>query len=786
MKVSLNWLRSYVDVPEGIEEFSNLLTFAGVEVEGVEKRGSDIANVVVAQIVESEKHPNADRLSVCRVDDGSGTLRQIVCGAKNFKPGDKVPLAQPGAVLPGNFKIKVGKLRGVESQGMLCSAKELELADDADGLLILPQDAPVGKPLSSVIKPDTIFEIEVTPNRPDLLGYLGIAREVGALLGKPVSAPAIPPVAPAAGESIEVLVEDAERCPLYTARRIAGVKVGPSPEWLRERLKSAGLRPINNVVDVTNFVLLETGQPLHAFDAKKLEGGIHVRTARDGERFVALDGNTYFLRPDDLVIADATKAVAIAGVMGGEESGVTESTTEIILESAVFAPVSVRRTSRGLGLSSDSSYRFERGVDRGGVLRASDRAATLILELAGGEIQSEPTIAGSSAAPEKVVALRYQRCRDLMGAPISNEEIDRILSGFGLQKENPAEDRADWRIPSSRQDLTREIDLIEEVTRVYGLERVPEGRCRRVAPESEEDRRYDRRMRLARMLAGWGFQEVRTPTLISERMLQDALQTLDPLERLRNPLTEEMTVLRPDLAPGLIAVASHNARHGNANLRLFEMGRVYGGAETEEPMIGILMTGAANEEDWRGGTARQLDFFDLTGVLESLGLTEVEWRPASHETSPLYAEVVKSGNVIGYAAVMPPQRAAECDLPETVLLAAVKENAVLTASESPSFREWDRYPSVTRDIALVAPDKLTHREIVAALAGASEPLLKGVKLFDVFADPTGQKVPINHRSLAYSLTYRSNERTLTVDEVTAAHTRLKDLLKSKLGVLLRE
>ena len=400
MKISLNWLREYVDYDGSPEALAELLTMAGVEAEGIETRGLDLPKVVVAQILSREQHPNADRLSVCRVDDGSGAHppRQIVCGAKNFQVGDRVPLALPGAVLPGDVRIKVGKLRGIESDGMLCSARELRLSDDAEGLLILAPDARVGAPISEIFPGDTILDLEITPNRSDLLSHLGLAREVHALSGRPLL-PAVAVAAgggwPADGESgavrVAVAAEARGACPYYTARVLEGVQVGPSPEWLRQRLEAVGLRSINNVVDVTNFVMLELGQPLHAFDAAHIgEAGIEVRLAHPGEELLALDGRTYKLAPDHLVIAQhGGRAEGLAGVMGGEESGVKAGTTRIILEAACFSARGIRRTARTLGLNSDASYRFERGVDPAGVLAAARRAEGLLRELAGGRKSSE-------------------------------------------------------------------------------------------------------------------------------------------------------------------------------------------------------------------------------------------------------------------------------------------------------------------------------------------------------------------------------------------------------------
>ena len=466
MKISLEWLKDYVALPDSADALAEALTNSGTEVIGREGRGYVPDKIVVAQILSSEQHPNADRLSVCQVDDGSGQPRQIVCGAKNYKVGDKVPLALPGAVLGPDFKIKAGKLRGVASDGMMCSAKELALAEDAEGLLILPADTPVGKPAKELFPPDTVLELEVTPNRPDMLGYHGVAREVAALTRIQAKVADVAAVAPkAAGDFVRL--EDAA-CPFYTARIIRGVKVGPSPQWLADRLTAVGLRPINNVVDVTNFVLLETGQPLHAFDLARLDGGIIVRRAKDGELLKALDGSDLKLRAHDLVIADAKKSVALAGVMGGAETGVTDSTTDILLESAWFEPTRVRKTSRELGISTDSSYRFERRVDPSGVPAASVRAAELILQTAGGTAEPELLVAGAMPSAETEVPMDNNRCRALLGLDIPDGEIEGILQRLGLVKSGNG-----WKVPSYRPDLTREVDLIEEVIRVAGIERVP-------------------------------------------------------------------------------------------------------------------------------------------------------------------------------------------------------------------------------------------------------------------------------------------------------------------------
>src|SRR5437870_7982997 len=433
MKFSVNWLREFVDLPKEPEDIADLLTRAGVETKGIETRGAKIDKVIVSQITASSRHPNADRLTVCEVNDGSGTKRQIVCGATNYKVGDKVPLALPGAKLPNGTEIRKSKLRGVESEGMLCSAIELELGQDAFGLLILSPKAKIGAPIGDVFLSETILDVEITPNRGDLLSHFGLAREIAALVGSSRrdhrqrhSAPSVPLTQK--GVSISALHE----CPFYSARRIDNVKVGPSPDWLRAKIEGVGMRSINNIVDVSNFVMLELGQPTHAFDADKLKGGINVRLARDGEMFLALDGRNYSLTPENLVIADEERAVGIGGVMGGEETGVIESTRNILLESAYFLPASIRRTARNLNLPSDASYRFERGVDPGMILRASQRSTDLICEIAQGDPAKETAVAGELPENPPEVWLSYKKCDHVLGIAIEPKAIDEILERFGL------------------------------------------------------------------------------------------------------------------------------------------------------------------------------------------------------------------------------------------------------------------------------------------------------------------------------------------------------------------
>lgn len=814
MKVSLNWLREYVDYDGTPVALAELLTMAGVEVEGIETRGLDLEKVVVAQILSREPHPNADRLGVCRVDDGSGQQhpRQIVCGATNYRVGDKVPLALPGSVLPGDVKIKVGKLRGVESEGMLCSARELRLADDAEGLLILPPDALVGAPVGSLYPSDTILDLEITPNRPDLLSHVGLAREIAALAGKTLKDPVDLIETPVGGEphahlNVMIAANAREACPVYTARLLDGVKVGPSPDWLRARLESVGLRSVNNVVDITNFVMLELGQPLHAFDGAHVgTGGLGVRLASAGEELLALDGRTYRLQPHHLVIArgDGNAAEGIAGVMGGQASGVTDRTTRIVLESAYFAPAGIRRTSRELGLSSDASYRFERGVDPAGVIAASRRAEDLILEYCGGESLglSERHDLASPAEDDYLVPLRLEKVRQVLGADIPAARVEEILTGFGLKRASdlpgqPGEKvdpDAEWQIPSYRSDLRREIDLVEEITRVYGLDQITSRAMATFAASSLVDGAYDFMLGLRRRLVGLGFMEARNVSLVRRDAHAGGVA-------LKNPLTEDGAVLRGTLLPGLLAVAGRNVRLGSLDLRLFEVGRVFSpetpAGQPEPWMVGLLLTGAAQPGTWRHGSGgRSADLHDLRGVVERLaGTAAVELkavppgpdRPDGGNLA-LLAHVFLDGELAGGIGQLAPSRAKELELRGDVLVAELKIAVLQSLAGGPSrFAPPARFPSVTRDLAVVVDRGTEHGALVSALRGGHEPLLASVELFDVFTDDRGEKIAADRKSLAYSLTYRAEDRTLKTEEVNAAHARLKTALQGSFdGLQFRE
>jgi phenylalanyl-tRNA synthetase beta chain len=807
MKFSVNWLREFVDLPNNPEDIAELLTRAGIETKHIETRGANVDNVIVSKITASSRHPNADRLTVCEVDDGSGTKRQIVCGATNYKAGDKVPLALPGAKLPNGTEIRKSKLRGVESEGMLCSPIELGLGEDASGLLILSPEAKVGAPIADLFPADTILDVEITPNRGDLLSHFGLAREISALSGSSFRGPnAFGVEEPRSGTerkapgSLDFARDDGVKitatreCPFFSLRKIDNVKVGPSPQWLRSKIESVGIRSINNIVDVSNFVMLELGQPTHAFDADKLKGDINVRLARDGEKFLALDGKTYSLKPDNCVIADQERAVGIGGVMGGEETGVTDSTKNILLEAAYFLPASIRRTARDLNLPSDASYRFERGVDPDMVLRASQRAAELMGEIADGTPAKDIHVAGELPADPADVSLSYEKCSRVIGVAVDPKIVDEILTRFGLQKTAGTRLRdatarqanknesgsATWKIPSYRRDLQRDVDLIEEVLRAYGIDKIP-GRTRgRFMPTSDADRSHDfETLSLRERLSGSGLSEVRTSKLISRSAMAS-----DKAIELRNPLSEDHVALRPNLISGLLDVLERNIRAGAESISIFEIGRVFiPPAGKEERHLAILLAGnVASAANWRSETRRTFDMLDLKGVLESV-VPNLSLRAEKSADFALAVDICSGDMRIGSGGQLLANKSSASN---SVVVAELDVDGLPTSGSANKFRELDRYPAITRDIAMIVPDKLTHAEILRVIENPSEPLLESVQLFDLFEGVEQTDPTASGKSLAYRLTYRAKNRTLTNEAVTAAHAKIRERLKRELGVTLRE
>lgn len=833
MKVTLNWLKQYVDFDWSPEQLSERLTMLGLEVEGVHKVGGEFEGIVVAQVITRDKHPNADKLSLCRVNDGKGE-RQIVCGAQNFKAGDKVPLILPGASLPMKpgekepFTIKVGKIRGVESHGMLCSPQELGLPDQVDGLLILREDAKVGQPFAEYLGRsggDVVYDLETTPNRPDWNSVIGIAREIAALTGNPLKIPGIRDQASGGKvqDMVAVRIEDAELCPRYTARVIKGVKIGPSPEWLRSTLEKVGIRSINNVVDVTNFVMLEIGQPLHAFDYHLIAKSgdkptIVVRRAQAGEKFKTLDNVERTLAADMLLIADEQKGIALAGVMGGLNTEINDNTKDVLLESAYFNSSNIRRTSKGLGLRSESSYRFERGADVGICDWASQRATQLILETAGGQVAEGVVDAYPKPAAPKHISLRHQKVGELLGVSIPAGEQVRLLQNLGLRavaasgaphvplveanvdtttllsKEAITSSSgavAAFEIPTFRVDIKREVDLIEEIARLYGVEKIPATPPRGAIGTNAYDAVHDQIAEARRILAGLGLNEAQGQTLVANAECRMPNGDLVPLA---NPLSSDMDVLRPSLLPGLIHSLRHNVSRKNYDVALFEVGRVFSqtnGQFREERRIAIALTGQRNPLFWSGEERdAKLDIYDLKGALEEFfeqfGLRGMTYNRRAEGTALfLESATIQLGKQqLGELGQLLPPLAKKYDLRDAVFLAELNLDLLLARrNPSKSFKSLPAFPSIRRDVAMIVPEATTHDAVLQVVKQTKPANLESVELFDVFR---GKNVPEGQKSLAYAFTYRNPEKTLTDAEATAAHEKLVEQFKKVLQASVRE
>ncbi len=805
MLISLNWLRDYVDLPETVEALCERLTLLGLEIEKVTRSGEGIDKVVVGQVLSVERHPDADKLSVCRTDVGQGEPLQIVCGATNMKPGDKVPTALVGATLPGGFEIGRRKMRGVESFGMMCSARELGMGEDHMGLLILPEDAPIGQDIRTYLGlDDAILEIEVTPNRGDWASMIGVARELAAWFGRELR---LPPAAPAEGpkpvrELTSVTIEDPEGCPRYIARVIEGVKVGPSPEWMARRLTAAGMRPINNVVDVTNYVLMETGHPLHAFDYDRLaENRIVVRRARAGERITTLDGEQRALTPDMLVIADAENPQAVAGVMGGADSEVTGATTRVLLESAVFQPSLIRRTARTLGLVTEAAQHFQRGADWNMAEYAINRAADLVLQLAGGILAAGLWDAAPCPPRTVYVPLRHHRAVSFLGVDIPPESQRETLRRLGFEPESGDDTSTTFRVPSWRiHDVSMETDLLEELARFYGYDRLPEtlppvrANAMNFAPHDEPQERA------RRFLADRGLTEVFSWTFSAPALVERSGLPTDyaRMVTLSNPLTENHAAMRTSLVPGLLSIAERNARRGITGLAVFELGPVFrvpeNGAVTpdflpdESPTLGILLGG--NTSPHWASPARPYDLYDLKGIVETLAGWlghEPRFRPMETPwplfTSGQAAEVLLNDQVVGYLGAVSSRVGKAFDLPFGCYVAEIDLRALFDAPSRPAqFRELPAFPPSPRDLAVLVDRTTPAGDLLDAVREKGGALLRDARVFDVY---TGRQVPPDKKSVAISLVFQSPERTLTDADTQQAFDRIVRHLERKFQAVLR-
>jgi len=809
MRISIRWLADYLEVPPA-EELAERLTLAGFEVERIERPGEALAGVVVAQIVESVAHPGAEKLSVTQVNIGGPSTLQIVCGAKNYKVGDKVPLATVGARLPGGAEIKRATLRGVESFGMLCSAKELGLADDASGLMILDPSAQVGMPLAEQLElDDAILEIDVTPNRPDALCHLGIAREVSVLTGKPWRRPAVKLTegAGAASERIKIRIEDPVRCRRYGARIVENVSIRPSPAWLANRLKACGVRPINNVVDVTNYVLLEYGQPMHAFDLDRVAGGeIIVRTARPGEKLTTLDGKERVLDPEDLLICDRDKPQVLAGVMGGAQSEVSNATRRVLLEAANFQPLSIRRSSKRHGLHTESSHRFERGVDINAIPEALDRAAALIGELGQGTVLRGKVDAYPRVIPPVKVELQHSHVGELLGAKISALEIHRILTALGFVRTNEAglpphagptvgaevysfitgsePGRATYVVPTFRVDVEREEDLIEEVARIRGYDSFPNALPRGVAELAPEPKDAEAERRVRTALIGQGFDEVVNYSFVSPRELA-ALEAPAGIA-LKNPLSVEQSVMRTTLYPGLLQNLSHSLRHQAETVRLYELGRIYleGQAEdvtkpvaSERLRLSGVLWGRRDPRVWTAKDA-SMDFFDAKGDVETLaGSRRLSFTPATHPACHpgRCATIQSGGKTVGLVGELHPRLQQRYELYRAPVVFELLTEPLL-AGAFPNFAGVSRMPAVRRDYAFTVAEEVPVGALLAAVRARVPPFVREVEVFDMYR---GKGIESGKKSLALRIVMQDTDRTLTDSEVERVVASIREQLNEQ-------
>ncbi len=800
MKVSTSWLGAYVPLSTSVADLAEALTMVGLEVEGSEDRYAHLADVRVARIDRVSPHPNADRLSVCEVTAGpDGGPVTVVCGAPNAAAGRVVPLARPGAVLADGDILEQSVIRGVASEGMLCSAAELGLGSDASGLMILDPDLPPGTPLADALKlSDTVFEIGLTPNRPDCLSVIGIAREAAAIQGVSLTLPAVslPDGEGEITQKTRVTIEDPDHCPRYAARLLTGITVGPSPDWLADRLRSVGQKPINNIVDVTNFVMLEMGQPLHAFDFDRLAGGrIVVRTASPGEPFTTLDGKERLLDGDMLMICDGEKPVAVGGVMGGLNSEIDETTTRVLIESAYFDPVSIRKTARRLGLATEASHRFERGVDPDGTIRAIDRAAALMLEtspggtLVRGVIDERPRVVGPSPISVSASATNRRLGTDLDGSAMA-ELLRSIDFAVTIEDNN---DRMTVIPPSFRVDVTRPEDLSEEVARLWGYNRIPTTVPQMPAEAARPDPRRTLRDRVRTLLTGAGLTEAVCYSFVS-RDAPDRLGLAESDPRrsvvsILNPLSEEGAVMRTSLLPGLLAAAARNGAQEVRTQRLFEVGKIFLADKDvdvlpDEPeMAAGLMSGPRYDSAWHSKSAR-CDFFDVKGVVErllaALSIPSVRFsRPADGETPylrPGHAARIYSGErAIGAVGEVHPETARRFALRETAFVFELDLEALAAdVSGIRRTRPIPRFPSVSRDISLIVDAAVAAGDMVAALESADVPgreLVETAFLFDLYE---GEGIPAGRRSLSFRLVYRSPSETLSDERVNAIHSAIAD------------
>lgn len=792
MKILLSWLKDYIDINETPEKIADALNMCGLEVEEILQPGKDLNNVVVGQILSKNPHPDADKLSLCTVDVNRGQPLQIVCGANNMNTGDKVPVAMVGARLPSGFEISKAKIRGVESFGMMCSKKELGIAEDHGGLLILDQNSGIGEDIVKVLSLDeVIFEISVTPNRGDALSHLGIARELSAIFNLPLHRD---PLGDEEGEGnineqISVEIVDRELCPRYGARIVHDIKVGPSPDWLRERLEKAGIRSINNVVDVTNYIMFDIGHPMHAFDLKKISGNkIVVRPAHKDEKIMALDNIEHHLDSSMLVIADAEKPVGIAGVMGGLHSSVGEGTTSVLLEAAFFHPTIVRKTAKHLSMMSDSSYRFERGTNIDNVRIALNEAARLLKVIAGGK----PVKGICDVYPKqeilRQIRVRTKRVNRVIGINLSANQIETFLLRLKIDARRDGEDLV-VNVPPYRHDLEIEVDIIEEVARMYGYNNIPETLPAITSVLQLPTRLQKLESRLRDHLVSCGFNEIMTYAFIPGN-IDECFREKKPL-LLQNPLSEELSDMRTSNKWGMYDALKRNILNDEFSLKLFEIGKVFhpaaGGLSEEHTRLSLGFSGPVNLQDWRRSN-ETFDLFGVKGIIQSIAnLFKVKVRFAPGNCGVLHPamqmEVSIGKTVIGEFGQLHPNFIDNKKMPKCIFIAELDLGKMAAAIEGAGMmKPIPDLPAIRRDLALLAPISVAHRDIIKIISAEGKNLLEDCYLFDIYQ---GKGIQEGHRSLAYALSFRDLKKTLTDEEIQPLVAKMVERLDKELTIKLR-
>jgi len=796
MKTSLKWLRDYADIPEKAKDLAAKLTAVGLEVEGIETSGAIPAGVVTAKILSRKKHENSDHLNICDVTTGTGDPLQIVCGAPNCDAGNIVPLAKIGTDFGDGFVIKESKLRGVESNGMMCSARELGIGADHSGLLILPENTPLGIPLTDLYASDTVIDWEVTPNRPDWLSHIGIAREaVGAAnLHLPKENITIKPNSNV-HQMAKVTVHAPDLCPRYIARVFENVKIGPSPTWMVQRLEAVGLRSINNVVDITNFIMLEFGQPLHAFDLRHLAGAeINVRRAKDGEELITLDDTKLKLTSDNLLIADQEKGVALAGIMGGQNSMITDDTTTVLLEAASFDRSNIRISSRNLNKKTDSSYCYERGVSPEMTGLASARAATLLCELAGAQQLDGVIDCYEKPWQPEEISCRVQRVNDLLGITLSEDEIVECFVHRGIDIVSKTADKIVVHTPYWRFDLHAEHDLIEEVAQMRGLDSIPEAPIMsKLGGPMREDTLYPIEQVRSELL-GLGFDEMMNYSMWSQKAcLQGTTLTKDQLVKVDNPISSDTACMRPTLLPGVLQVINYNVSRNQHDLAVFEIGKVFCKADEkfiESTQVALAMTGKRNPEMYGAEREAEVDFYSMKGCLESwietralkgCSIKALEHPAFKHGSAAAVVQKGKNIIVFGEAA---PELVKGIRLRAPLFFAMADLKDILNAkSNAKKYDVLPQFPGTSCDITLVAPKKLCHQDVVNAVKSMNLPMFKNIELFDIYED--SKALGEGMRSMSYSVNFVNPERTMTDDEANELQAKIRKGLAKKLNVELR-